>query len=69
MRKITKEIINKSIEDLTKEALLIRQDIAKKLIERKVKPEKNSNTTKILKKRLAVLLTVVRQKELTKESE
>ena len=69
MRKITKEIINKSIEDLTKEALSIRQDIAKKLIERKVKPEKNSNTIKILKKRLAVLLTIVRQKELTKESE
>jgi len=69
MRKITKEIINKSIEDLTKEALSIRQDTAKKLIERKVKPEKNSNTIKILKKRLAVLLTIVRQKELTKESE
>ncbi|PIZ62073.1 hypothetical protein COY16_05260 [Candidatus Roizmanbacteria bacterium CG_4_10_14_0_2_um_filter_39_13] len=69
MRKITKEIINKSIKDLTKEALSIRQDIAKKLIERKVKPEKNSNTIKILKKRLAVLLTIVRQKELTKESE
>ncbi len=69
MRKITKEIINKSIEDLTKEAASIRQDIAKKLIERKVKPEKNSNTIKILKKRLAVLLTIVRQKELTKESE
>lgn len=68
MRKITKEIINKSIEDLTKEATSIRQDIAKKLIERKVKPEKNSNTIKILKKRLAVLLTIVRQKELTKES-
>ena len=69
MRKITKEIINKSIEDLTKEAASIRQDIAKKLIERKVKPEKNSNTIKILKKRLAVLLTIARQKELTKESE
>jgi len=69
MRKITKEIINKSIKDLTKEALSIRQDTAKKLIERKVKPEKNSNTIKILKKRLAVLLTIVRQKELTKESE
>lgn len=69
MRKITKEIINKSIEDLTKEATSIRQDIAKKRIERKVKPEKNSNTIKMLKKRLAVLLTIVRQKELTKESE
>jgi len=69
MRKITKEIINKSIEDLTKEAATIRQDIAKKLIERKVKPEKNSNTIKNLKKRLAVLLTIVRQKELTKKSE
>ena len=69
MRKITKEIINKSIEDLTKEAATIRQDIAKKLIERKVKPEKNSNTIKNLKKRLAVLSTIVRQKELTIKSE
>jgi len=69
MRKITKEMINKSIEELAKEATSIRQNIAKKIIERKVKPDKNSNAIKTLKKRLAVVLTVARQKELTKESE
>lgn len=68
MRKITKELINKTIEDLTKEAGAVRHDIAKKLVERKVKPDKNSNTIKVLKKRLAAILTIVRQKELTTEA-
>ncbi|PIZ64968.1 hypothetical protein CO051_05000 [Candidatus Roizmanbacteria bacterium CG_4_9_14_0_2_um_filter_39_13] len=67
MKKITKELVNKSVEELKKEAQVIRQDIAKRTVERKVKPDKNSNTIKILKKRLAVVLTIAHQKELSKE--
>lgn len=65
MRKTTKEIINKSVTELMKEAGQIRQDIAKKKVEKKVKPDKNTNSIRTLKKRLAVVLTVARQKELT----
>ena len=68
MKKITKELINKSITDLVQEAATIRKDIAKKMIERKVKSEKNTNTIKTLKKRLAATLTIVRQKELTEKA-
>lgn len=68
MKKITKELINKSIEDLKKEEVTIRQDIAKKIVERKVKLDKNTNTIKILKKRLAVILTIAHQKKLTEKS-
>ncbi|KKQ38313.1 MAG: hypothetical protein US54_C0012G0010 [Candidatus Roizmanbacteria bacterium GW2011_GWA2_37_7] len=68
MKKITKELINKSITDLVQEAATIRKDIAKKMIERKVKSEKNTNTIKTLKKRLAAALTIVRQKELTEKA-
>lgn len=67
MKKYTKEIINKSIPDLYKEADVLRRDIAKKIIERKVKPDKNSNIIQTLKKHLAVILTVARQKELVKK--
>lgn len=68
MKKITKELINKSVEELKKEAQSISQNIAKHIVERKVKPDKNSNTIKILKKRLATVLTIAHQKELSKET-
>lgn len=68
MKKITKELIHKSVEELKKDSQSIRQDIAKLMVERKVKPDKNSNTIKLLKKRLAVILTIAHQKELSKET-
>ena len=68
MKKITKELINKTIAELIKESVAVRKDIAKKIVERKVKPDKNSNTIKGLRNRLAVLLTIARQKELTEVS-
>lgn len=63
MKKITKEIVAKSIEDLKKETATLRRELAGLNIEQKIKPQKNSNHVRDLKKRLAVILTIIRQKE------
>jgi len=63
MKKLTKEIVGKSIEELKKEADVVRKDLAALNIEQKVKPQKNTNHVSNLKTRLAVILTIMRQKQ------
>ena len=64
MKKITKELQAKSIQELMKDAQSLHSEIAKLQVERKVKPEKDTNLITKKKKRLAVVLTLKGQKEL-----
>lgn len=58
MRKTTKLYADKSAAELTKEAAVLRNEIAKMQIERMAVPQKDSNLIAKKKKQLAVLLTV-----------
>lgn len=64
MKKITKELLGKTIEELQKEARVIREEVAKLQVESKVKPQKDTNTIPKKIKKLAVILTVISEKEL-----
>jgi len=64
MKKITKEYTNKTVEELKKEVESMHKEIAKLEIEKRAKPQKDSNMLFKMKKRLAVILTMMRQKEL-----
>jgi ribosomal protein L29 len=64
MKKLTKELHTKTEKDLDKEVMSLREEIAKLMIERSVKPEKDSNTINKKKKRLAVVLTLINQKKI-----
>jgi ribosomal protein L29 len=64
MKKAAKELRTKSIEELSKEVQNLRTEIAKMSIEKPVKPEKDTNLLHRKKKRLAVALTMITQKNL-----
>lgn len=64
MKKTVTELQVKSVQELEKEAQTLRDEIAKLTIESKVKPEKNTNLSFNKKRRLAVILTLVTQKNL-----
>ncbi|PIQ73843.1 hypothetical protein COV58_00285 [Candidatus Roizmanbacteria bacterium CG11_big_fil_rev_8_21_14_0_20_36_8] len=63
MKKLIKEFGAKSITDLKSEVSKVRNELAKLLIERGVKPEKDSNVISKNKRKLAVMLTLIHQKE------
>lgn len=63
MKKLTKEVTDKSIQELTKEAQKIREEIAKLMVEQKVKPQKDTNFIAKKKKQLAVILTILQGKK------
>ncbi|OGK20533.1 50S ribosomal protein L29 [Candidatus Roizmanbacteria bacterium RIFCSPHIGHO2_01_FULL_39_8] len=63
MKKRVKEFRGKTIVDLKKETQLLREEIAKKTLQNRMNPEKNTNTIFQLRKKLAVLLTVLSEKE------
>lgn len=63
MRKLRKEIKDKSIADLQQEVLKIREEIGKLSIERKVKAEKDTNLIMKKKKQIAMLLTTLNEKK------
>lgn len=64
MKKVAKEVRAKSVEELEKEAQVLRAEIAKMTIEKKIKVEKDTNILFKKKKRLAVILTIMTQKNL-----
>ncbi len=64
MNKLTKELVEKSEKVLAKEIMELRKEIAKLILEQKVNPQKDTNVIAKKKKRLAVMLTVLRLKEL-----
>lgn len=63
MKKQTTELKDKSIKELEKGELTLRQEIAKSEQELKVSPPKDTNLIWKKKKRLAVLLTVLSEKK------
>lgn len=63
MKKLTKEYTNKSIKELEKLVLTLREDIAKTKLNEKVNPSKDSNVLPKKKKQLAVVLTILAQKK------
>ena len=64
MKKAAKELRAKSVEELAKEVQTLRSEIAKMTIEKNVKVEKDTNLLHKKKKRLAVALTMISQKNL-----
>lgn len=63
MKKITKELQAKSIEDLKKETDVLRAEIAKMRLEHGIKPQKDTNTVTKKQKRLAAILTMITNKQ------
>lgn len=63
MKKITKELQEKTINELEREAGKLRKEIVKERLEFKVNLPKNTNSIFLKRKRLAVVLTVLGQKK------
>lgn len=63
MKKQTKDLKNRTIKDLEKEAGDLRKEITKLKLEVKINPKKDVNLITKKRKRLAVLLTMLTEKE------
>jgi len=66
MKKVTKELQVKSIEDLLKEVDVLRGEIAKMHLEKGIKPQKDTNIIVKKQKRLAAILTMITNKKISK---
>ena len=55
----------KTVKDLVRDAQNLKTELAMLQIERKVKPQKDTNLMMKKRKQLAVMLTLIKQKELT----
>lgn len=64
MKKIISEYTNKEVGELQKDLSVLQHEIAQLLLERGVKPHKDSNTIAKKKRNVAMLLTVIQQKKL-----
>ncbi len=62
MKKTTKELMEKTVKELEKQARDLREDIAKTMLNQKVNPAKDTNILRKKRKQLAVLLTIMTQK-------
>ncbi|MEK7110173.1 MAG: 50S ribosomal protein L29 [Patescibacteria group bacterium] len=63
MKKITKTYSEKTSKELEKEAIVIREEIAKMQLSFKSNPPKDTNSLVKKRKQLAVLLTVLGEKK------
>lgn len=63
-KKEVAELKAKSIKELKKKAQVLREEIAKEKVEFEVNRPKDTNTTFKKRKRLARVLTIIREKEL-----
>lgn len=71
MKKLTKDLQDKSINELEKEIQKIREEIAKLKLEVKIRPQKDSNLIGKKKKEIARMLTLINEKrilEITKNN-
>lgn len=68
MKKTFKEFEDKSPSTLEKESVDLRKEIATMILNIQVNPQKDTNTLVKKKKRLAVLLTVMRQKQMAEKT-
>lgn len=63
MKKFTKELSGKTEKELEKQTQLLREEIAKLVLNERVNPSKDTNFLKKKRKALAVLLTILKQKK------
>lgn len=63
MKKLTKELTNKTIKELEKQSQMLREEIAKLTLNQRVNPAKDTNIVVKKQKELAVILTVLTQKK------
>lgn len=63
MKKTANEFKDKSIVELEKETVVLRQEMVKLQLEGKVNPQKDTNILFKKRKRLAVLLTIKTEKK------
>lgn len=66
-KKETRELRGKSLEELKKQTEDLRVDIAKTRVELKANPPKDTNVMMKKRKRLARILTIIREKKLAEE--
>jgi ribosomal protein L29 len=62
MRKINRDLKDKSLPELKKEAQVLRYEIAKLQLEFKVNPPKDTNQLAKKRRRLAAVLTLIQEK-------
>lgn len=62
-KKEIEDLRNKSIKELEKEAGELRKEIGKLQLEARVNPPKDTNTLVKKRKHLAILLTIIREKQ------
>jgi len=63
MKKFTKELSGKTEKELEKQTQLLREEIAKLVLNERVNPSKDTNFLMKKRKALAVLLTILKQKK------
>jgi len=63
MRKINRDLKDKALKELEKEAQNLYQEMAKLQLELKVNPGKDSNQIAKKRQRLAVALTLIQEKK------
>lgn len=64
MTKFANQYRSQSVKELEASLVEIKLEMAKLAVEQKVKPQKNSNSIGILKKKAAVIRTLIRQNQL-----
>ena len=67
MKTSIKQLDKKTIKELISEIEKIRQEISKLQLEKKVSPPKDTNTIKKKRKQLAILLTVMRERQIQEQ--
>lgn len=63
MKKLTKELTGKTIKELEKQSQVLREEIAKLVLNQRVNPAKDTNVVVKKRKELAVVLTILLQKK------
>lgn len=63
MKTIVKELRQKSVQEILKEINKLRQEIAKLRLENKTNPSKDTNLLFKKRKKLAIMLTILKEKE------
>jgi ribosomal protein L29 len=63
MKKEVEELKQKTIKEIRKEIEKVRQEIAQLKLEQKINPPKDTNILRKKRKKLAVLLTILKEKE------
>lgn len=63
MKKIVEELKKKDFNLIKKEIQKLKEEIAKLILENKAHPKKDTNIIKKMRKKLAIMLTVLTEKQ------